>query len=277
MAPRRQTRRRRVRRDVRMAVIAKGHSYFVASWGITDLTLTVGIAGIITLFIIAATTIGDPLLPTLSSESIRFSIMTCIGIVLSLAGRALYKALMKNPKIALLERDKNYKVYYTVGGIVGFWVLSIYTQYLVILSSELIPQVTAPQVVAFFAFAGVAEEFVFRLGVISIIQTLFAYMFRKTGPKKTVAIIASVPAVIISGLVHLAAHFNYYDDPIAMITTLISGLYFAISYVLTRNTLVPVMVHCLLNLSVVNYTLQQIFPVASIALQAISLAISLVM
>lgn len=106
---------------------------------------------------------------------------------------------------------------------------------------------------AAIAFAAPAEEIMFRGLLVTIfmqISMISSFTRFKVSEKRSIGIF-DVFGIIISSLLFMSIHINYYDNPRLMATVYLCGTVLAVSYWAFRDITACILAHMFLNMIVV--------------------------
>jgi membrane protease YdiL (CAAX protease family) len=108
-------------------------------------------------------------------------------------------------------------------------------------------QVAEVDVYFFFFDAAVVEEHLYRGFIVMLSQFLLAKIFKPKMEKDM--LIINIISAVVSGGVFMAVHTNYWGNMLLMILTFTGGASQAFWYAKTKNLLIPIGAHVLINLS----------------------------
>lgn len=138
----------------------------------------------------------------------------------------------------------------TFGGIIGIQLL---------IQGISVFNVTVGQVYAFYIFAAIAEESLFRAGLCNFLLGIT----KSIGSDKNSYIIRSIISVLITSVVFMISHEAYYEFPLLLLTTFLSSIVLGASYCISKgNILVCVLSHGFNNAAAASsivQTLQSIY------------------
>jgi len=175
----------------------------------------------------------------LSVDMVKLWIMMSVGLlgyVLNLyvlQGRAKLSNDMKNPSVLT----------YSLFGVF----LSVMIQFLVQLPSQFL--VSAWEVYAYYAIAGIAEEFFFRYFVITLLEIAFRNLRQ---PLRTVLIVS------VDGLFFMLVHLFVYSSPQSLIIVFLTGITYAILFMYTKSMLPTLIAHVVVNMIASSFIVQSL-------------------
>jgi membrane protease YdiL (CAAX protease family) len=112
------------------------------------------------------------------------------------------------------------------------------------------PQSASLNVTLVFICSAIAEELLYRVFIVAVLQDLILRAFNLDG-KITPYVIGIILSIVSAGL-FMISHTNYWGDSLAMGITLTTGIVQGILYTMHKNTLVIFIAHIVLNIIAVQ-------------------------
>lgn len=109
-------------------------------------------------------------------------------------------------------------------------------------------QSVAVDVRAFYMSSATIEECLYRGGIMIIVQALVYKVMKLNLRKDQYPFIPGIVATVVSTVFFVFAHERYFSDPVALLVTILGSLSQCFWYLKSKNLLVPMIAHIIVNI-----------------------------
>ena len=206
-------------------------------WTIDIVPLLLQLVTLVVLLIIGMNNRESQDFPTLYSDSMQFIIFIIAGIALQITA-----SLLAEKKVDVINYLKSLtpddQMKFMLVFIAGLFALGI-EEVTMFVAGERVIATTAIEIYAFFAAAAVAEESLFRGGITSLGMAA-------TDQQANYWVRGLLLSLMIS-LIFALAHAAYWGNFFFLLSTFLVGMICSITFLATRNLIIPMVLHMMLN------------------------------
>jgi hypothetical protein len=239
---------------------AAGAASYKKDWFLSAEATLIQLIGLFSAIILYFAVVDDPIYTSMGRGTLKFMIFFASGLMLQFASNVLRFGTIKiSIRWDIAEKTPAQKntIYQFAFSIISLFIIQIIASLLT--QTELF-QVTEAQVYAYYVLAAVSEEALFRGGIISVVIVFLDIYGKSRNIRRSSEMQRQIHelclnktfqgtvGILVSSAIFGIAHVSYWNYPVLIFGTLLSGVILGISFVQSKgNLLITIFSHVVIN------------------------------